>query len=153
MAFLPDDAFLAQKEWMANVVRKPYTMKVKDLDNRLKMLNRFLTLMPHDDEKDAVFTDANLKALLLKSMPLTWQNSYLQKGTCTSDNFRRMLSYFVQLQSITDTQVLSRSGATFQNIDSRNQHKCIRTNRGQNGHFPSSFQNRQNNMDHIPRKQ
>ena len=132
---------------------KPYTMKVKEFGNRLKMPNCFLTLMPHDDEKDTVFTDTDLKALLLKSMPLTWQNSYLLKGTRTSDDFHKMLSYFIQLQSITDTQAISRSGVIPQNNDNRNQHKYIRTNRGQSGRFSSSFQNRQNNMDCIPCKQ
>ena len=86
-------------------------------------------------------------------MPLIWQNSYLLKGTRTSDNFRKMLSYFIQLQSITDTQAISRSGIIPQNNENRNQHKYIRTNRGQSGRFSSSFQNRQNNMDCIPRKQ
>ena len=153
MALLLDDAFLAQKEWMANVMKKPYTMKVKDFGNRLKMLNCFLTLMPHNDGKDTVFTDTDLKALLLKSMPLTWQNSYLLIGTCTSDNFRKMLSYFIQLQSITDTQAISRSGIIPQINDNRNQHKYICTNCGRSGQFSSSFQNRQNNIDRIPRKQ
>jgi hypothetical protein len=43
--------------------------------------------MLYDDDKDAVFTDTDLKALLLKSMPLSWQNAYLLKGTCISDDF------------------------------------------------------------------
>ena len=129
-ALPPDDAFLVQKEWMTNVMRKPYTMKVKDFGNRLKKLNSFLTLMLHNNEKDTVFTDTDLKTLLLKSMPLNWQNSYLLKGTCTSDDFHKMLSNFVQLQSITDTQAILRSGATSQNTDNRNQHKYVCTNCG-----------------------
>ena len=86
-ALLPDSAFLAQKEWMTNTMKKPFIMKVKDFGNRLKTLNRFLTLMPHDDDKDSAFTDTDLKALLLKSMPLSWQNAYLLKGTRVSDDF------------------------------------------------------------------
>ena len=60
-ALLPDNAFLAQKEWMTNTMKKPFIMKFKDFGNRLKTLNHFLTLMPHDDEKDAAFTDTDLK--------------------------------------------------------------------------------------------
>ena len=81
IALLPDNAFLTQKEWMTNTMKKPFTMKVKDFGNRLKTLNHYLTLMPHDDKKDTVFTDTDLKALLLKSMPSSWQNAYLLKGT------------------------------------------------------------------------
>ena len=71
-ALPPDNAFLAQKEWMTNSMKKLYIMKVKDFGKRLKALSCFLTLMPHDEEKDTVFTDTDLKALLLKSVPLTW---------------------------------------------------------------------------------
>ena len=70
-ALLPDSAFLAQKERMMNTIKKPFIMKVKDFGKRLKTLNCFLTLMPHDDDKDAVFTDTDLKALFLKLMPLS----------------------------------------------------------------------------------
>ena len=81
IALLPDNAFLTQKGWMANTMMTLYTMKVKDFGNRLKTLNCSLTLMPHDDEKDTVFTDTDLKALHLKSMPLSWQNKYFLQGT------------------------------------------------------------------------
>ena len=64
IALLPDNAFLTQKEWMTNTMKTPYTMKVKDFGNRLKTLNRYLTLMPHNDKKDTVFNDTDLKALL-----------------------------------------------------------------------------------------
>ena len=37
-------------------MKKPLGMKVKDFGNRLKTLNRFLTLMPHDDDKDTIFS-------------------------------------------------------------------------------------------------
>ena len=86
-ALLPNNAFLSQKEWMMNTMKKPFIMKVKDFGNRLKTLNQFLTLMPHDDNKDSAFTDTDLKALLLKSMPLSWKNAYLLKGTRVSDDF------------------------------------------------------------------
>ena len=59
---LPDNNFLAQKEWMTHTMKKPYTIKVKDLGNNLKMLNCYQTLMPHDDKIDTVITDTNLKA-------------------------------------------------------------------------------------------
>jgi hypothetical protein len=70
-ALLPNNTFLAQMEWVTNTMKKPYIMKVKDIGNRLKTLNCFLSLMPHDDEKDTAFNDNDLKALLLKSMPLS----------------------------------------------------------------------------------
>ena len=70
-ALLPNNAFLTQKEWMMNTIKKPFIMKLKDFGNRLKTLNCFLTLMPHDDDKDAAFTDSDLNALLFKSMPLS----------------------------------------------------------------------------------
>jgi hypothetical protein len=151
-ALLPDNAFLAQKEWMMNTMKKPFIMKVKDFGNRLKTLNRFLTLMPHDDDKDAAFTDTDLKALLLKLMPLSWQNAYLLKGTCISDDFRQMLSYFVQFQSITDNQTGLKVYSASQGLDSGKQHKYICTNCGRSGRFPSSFQSSRNNTDRIPRK-
>ena len=81
IALLPDNAFLTQKEWMANTMKKLYTMKVKDFGNRLKTLNCYLTLMPYNDKKDTLFTDTDFKALLLKSMTSSWQNAYLLKGT------------------------------------------------------------------------
>ena len=37
----PDNAFVYQKEWMTNVMRKPYSMKIKDFGNRKKTLIRF----------------------------------------------------------------------------------------------------------------
>ena len=74
---LPDNAFLTQKKWMTNTMKKPYIMKVKDFGNWLKTLNYFLILMPHDEDKDKIFTDMDLKALLLKSVPSVWQNAYL----------------------------------------------------------------------------
>ena len=64
---------------MANIIYKPYTTKVKDFGNHIKTLNHFLALMPHD-EQDSTFTETDLKVLLLKSMPLAWQNAYMLKG-------------------------------------------------------------------------
>ena len=81
-------------------MKKPFIMKVKNFGNRLKTLDYYLTLMPHNDKKDAAFTA--LKDLLLKSVPSSWQNAYLLKGTQTTDDFQQMLSYFVQLHSITE---------------------------------------------------
>jgi hypothetical protein len=62
-AFLPSNAFLAQKAWMTNTMKKAYIKKVKDSGNRLKTSNHFLTLMTHDEEKVRVFTNTFLKAL------------------------------------------------------------------------------------------
>ena len=106
--------------------------------------------MSHGSKKDTMFMDIDLKALLLKSISLNWQNSYLLKGTHTSDDFCKMLSYFVQLQSIIETQTISRSGAISQNTENRNQHKYICTSCGQSGCFHSSFQNSQNNIECTP---
>ena len=63
-----------------------------------------------------------------------------------------MLAYFVQFQNITDTQTMSKSFSTTQELSTWRQHKYTRTNRGQSGCFPSSFQGGQTHMDHIPRK-
>ena len=41
LTLLPDNAFLTQKEWMKNSMKKPFGMKVKDFGNRLKTLNQF----------------------------------------------------------------------------------------------------------------
>ena len=68
--------------------------------------------MPHDEEIDTVFTDTDMKALLLKSMPPT-------------DNFCKRLSYFVQFQNITGTQGISKSFAISRNLEIRKQHKYI----------------------------
>jgi hypothetical protein len=127
---LPDNAFLAQEEWMTNTMKKPFVMKVKDFGNRLKTLNHFLTLMHHDDNKDAAFTDTDLKVLLLKLMPLSWQNAYLLKGTRISDDYWQMLSYFVQFQSITGNQTGIIIFSTSQSFDNGRQHKYICTNCG-----------------------
>ena len=123
---LPDNAFVSQKEGMTNVMQKPYSMKVKDFGNIIKTLNCFLALMPHEDQ-DFVFTDTDLKALLLKSMPLSWQNTYLLKGTRASINFCQILLYFVQSQSIGDSQVASKpflSPATIHGGRGRFSHSC-----------------------------
>jgi hypothetical protein len=152
IALLPDNAFLTQKEWMANTTKKPYTMKVKDFGNRLKTLNRYLTLMPHNDKKYTVFTDTDLKALLLKSMPSSWQNACLLKGTQTTDDFRQMLSYFVQLQSITDSQMVAKAPIVSPGFDTGKHHKYVCTNHGQSGLFSSSFQSSRADIDRIPRK-
>ena len=106
-SLLPDNVFVMQKEWMTTVMCKIYSMKVKDFGNHIKTLNCILTLMLHD-EHVSMFTDTGLKALLLKSMPLSWQNAYLLKGIRASQNFCPMLSYFVQSQSIGESQVASK---------------------------------------------
>ena len=98
--------------------------------NQLKTLNCFLTLMPHDEDKDTPFTDTDLKALWLKSVPSAWQNIYLLQGIRNTDDFQQMLSYFIQYQSITDTQGFSKPFANSQNLEIKQQHEYIRTNRG-----------------------
>ena len=118
---LPDNAFLTQKEWMTNSMKKPFGMKVKDFRNRLKTLNQFLALMPHNKGKDTIFSNNDLKALLLKSMPTSWQNAYALKGTQVTDDFYKMLAYFVQFQSITDTQTMSKSFSTAQELSTTKQ--------------------------------
>ena len=45
----------------------------------LKTFSCFLRIMPHDEDKDTVFTGNYLKALLLQSLPPTMQNIYLSK--------------------------------------------------------------------------
>ena len=114
-SLLPVNAFVSQKEWMANVMRKSYTMKVKDFGNCLRKLNHFLELMPHD-KQDSTFTETDLKALLLKSMPFAWQNAHMLKGICATDNFCQMLLYFVQTQSIGNNQTRSTPSFPLTNI-------------------------------------
>ena len=130
---LPDNAFLTLKEWMTNTMKKPFVMRVKDFGNRLKTLNQLLTLIPHDKHKDMIFSDNDLKALLLKSMPTSWQYAYLLKGTCVTDDFCKMLAYFVQFQSITDTHTMSKSFSTAQELSTTRQYKYTCTNHGQSG--------------------
>ena len=137
---------------MTNSMKKPFGMKVKDFGNRLKTLNQFLALMPHDEDKDTIFSDSDLKALLLKSMPISWQYAYLLKGTRVTDDFQQMLAYFVQFQNITETQTMSKSFSANQELSTKRQHKYICTNRGRSGRFPSSFQGGQTHIDRIPRK-
>ena len=93
---LSDNAFVSQKEWMTNMMQKPYTMMVKDFGNCLKTLNHLLHLLPHDHEEDSNFSELDLKALLLISMPISWQHAYPLKGTHTSDDYHYILSYIVQ---------------------------------------------------------
>ena len=134
-AFLPNNSFLTQKEWMINTMKKPFIMKVKDFGNRLKTLNSFLTLMPHDNDKVAGFTDTDLKALLFKLMPLSWQNAYLLTGTHVSDDFQQVHSYFVQFQSITDNQTGLKVYSALQGLDNGRQHKYSCTNCGKGFSF------------------
>ena len=62
---------------MRNMMKKLYIMKVKGFGNRLKPLIFLLTCMPHDVKNDTVLSDTDLKALLLKLMPSSWQIAYL----------------------------------------------------------------------------
>jgi hypothetical protein len=95
----------------------------------------FPYLLPHDDEKDIVFTDTDLKALLLKAIPSSWQNAYLLRGTCTSDNFPHIHSYFIQLQSITDNQTVAKYFSASQHLDNGKQLNYVCTDCGQSGFF------------------
>ena len=89
---LPDNPFVSQKKWTTNMMRKPYTIKVKDFGSHLKTLNCLLHLMPHDHDEDSSFSESDLKALLLKSMPISWQHAYALKGTRSSDDYRRYVA-------------------------------------------------------------
>ena len=108
--------------------------------------------MPHDEDKDMIFTDTDLKALLLKSVPMAWQNAYLLRCTRNTDNFRQMLSYFIQFQNITNAQGFSKLFATPQNSETKQQQEYSRTNRGRSGHFQCPHQDGQRYTDRIPRK-
>ena len=134
-AFLPNNTFLTQKEWMTNTTKNLYTLKVKDFGNISKTLNCFLTFMPNDHDNDTAFSDTDLKALLFKSMPLTWHNAYLLKCSHISDDFWKMQSYFVQFKSITDNQTSIKTFSATQRSDREKQHKYIHTNHGWSGHF------------------
>ena len=85
-------------------------------------------------------------------MPSSWQNAYLLKGTQTIDDFQQMLSYFVQLQSITDNQTVAKAPSASQGLEIRKQHKYVHTNHGQSGRFSSSFQSGRADFDSIPQK-
>jgi hypothetical protein len=58
--------------------------------------------MPHDQEVDSISSNSDFKALLLKAMPISWQDANALKDPCTLDGYCQMLSYFVQYQSISD---------------------------------------------------
>ena len=73
--------------------------------------------MLYDEDKDMIFTNMNLKALLLKSMPSTWQISYLLKGNTSLTIFWQMLAYLLQFQSITDAHTVTRSNSASANWD------------------------------------
>ena len=126
-SLLPDNAFLTQKEWMINTMKQPYTMKVKGFGNRLKILYCYLTCMTQEDKIDTVLTHTSLKALFLKSMTLSWQNAYLLK-VHTSNNFWQMILYFVQLQSITDNQMVAKASSASHSLDTgNNTNMCVLT--------------------------
>ena len=63
-----------------------------------------------------------------------------------------MHSYFVHLQSTTDNQAVATAPSVSQGLDIGKQHKYIRTNHGQSGHFSSPFQSSQADIDRILRK-
>ena len=116
-ALLPNNTFLIQKVWMTNTMKKSFIMRVKDRGDMLKTLNWFLMQMLYDEDKDMIFTNMNLKALLLKSMPSTWQISYLLKGNTSLNIFWQMLAYLLQFQSITDAHTVTRSNSASANWD------------------------------------
>ena len=64
---------------------KSYILMAKDFGKHNKTLNLFLALLPHDNQ-NSVFTDTDLKAILLKIVLLFWQKTYVIKGTPTGDN-------------------------------------------------------------------
>ena len=91
-SLLPDNAYVSQKEWMINMMQKPYTTKVKDFRNCLKTLSHLLHLILHHHDEDSSFSVLDLKALLLKSIPTSWHHAYALKGTFTSDDYCHMIS-------------------------------------------------------------
>ena len=108
-------------------MKQPYTMKVKGFGNRLKILYCYLTCMTQEDKIDTVLTHTSLKALFLKSMTLSWQNAYLLK-VHTSNNFWQMILYFVQLQSITDNQMVAKASSASHSLDTgNNTNMCVLT--------------------------
>ena len=74
-------------------------------------------MTPHD-KHNSVFTDTDLKALLMKSMPLSWQKNDMVKGKFASDNFCPSLLCFVQSQSIKNVEVASKSSFPLATIQS-----------------------------------
>ena len=151
-ALPPGNVFLIHKEWMTNTMKKPFIMRVKDIGNRLKTVNQFFALMPHDEDKDKIFLDTDLKALLLKSIPSTCQNSYLLKGTRVTDNFQQMLASFVQFESITDTQTATRPNSASAILDQRQQDKYTCNKSGQRSCFHFSHHRSLMDSNQIPRK-
>jgi hypothetical protein len=75
---------------------------------------------------------------------------YFSKGTQISDDFCQMLSNFTQFHSITDNQAASKSFSASQSLGNSKQYKYICTNHEQSGHFSSSFQSNQTDIDCIP---
>ena len=100
---LPHDAFLFQKEWMNGALKKPFTMKVQEFGNRLRVLNHLLDLFPRSGE-DRNFTDGELKTIFLNAMPLAWQQAYTLKGTRATDTFKELVAYFTTYQTIVDNK-------------------------------------------------
>jgi hypothetical protein len=67
------------------------------MDNQLpKVLIQPVLPDVEKDNEDSSFSELDLKALLLKSMPTSWQQADALKVTHTSDDYCDMLSYFVQ---------------------------------------------------------
>ena len=68
-----------------------------NMDNQLpKVLIQPVLPDVENDKEDSSSSELDLKALLLKSMPTSWQHAYALKVTHTSDNYCHMLSSFVQ---------------------------------------------------------
>ena len=101
-SLLPHHAFLCQKEWMNNTLKRPFTMKVQEFGNRLRVFNHLLDLFPQSGE-DRNFTDGELKTIFLTAMPLAWQQAYTLQGTRATDTYKELVAYFTTYQSIVDT--------------------------------------------------
>jgi hypothetical protein len=68
-----------------------------NMDNQLpKVLIQPVLPDVEKDNEDSSSSELDLKALLLKSMPISGQHAYALKVTHTSDDYCHMLSYFVQ---------------------------------------------------------
>jgi hypothetical protein len=75
-SFLLENTFDSQKKWMKNVIQKSYAMRVIDFGICIETLYCYLSLMLHS-KQDYISTGTDLKDILLKSMPLSWQNAYM----------------------------------------------------------------------------
>lgn len=73
--YLSADARSEQKRYMRRALKKPYHMKVEDFATRLRLMNRYISFMPGNDDP---MPESELVEILVYAMPDVIQNTMVK---------------------------------------------------------------------------